>query len=85
LRLVEKGKGPGSHLLSGAMMNPSATAPLYFPDLDESEVPTTVPVDKDTVYLLPQREALGPACNPIPPAVQEPPATNVTSVARLGP
>ena len=30
--LVEKGKGPGSHLLSGAMMNPSAMKKL-FPDL----------------------------------------------------
>ena len=37
--LVEKGKGPGSHLLSGAMMNPSAMRRL-FPDLDESEWPT---------------------------------------------
>src|SRR5215210_4747421 len=30
--LVEKGKGPGSHLLSGAMMRPSAMEKL-FPDL----------------------------------------------------
>ena len=30
--LVEKGKGPGSHLLSGAMMKPSAMQKL-FPDL----------------------------------------------------
>src|SRR5918912_4584151 len=30
--LVEKGKGPGSHLLSGAMMHPSAMQKL-FPDL----------------------------------------------------
>ena len=35
--LVEKGKGPGSHLLSGAMMNPSAMRKL-FPDLDESRL-----------------------------------------------
>src|SRR4030095_5881257 len=49
---VEKGKGPGSHLLSGAMMNPSAMRRL-FPDLDESEWPTYGPVPKDAVYLLP--------------------------------
>src|ERR671932_1027024 len=34
--LVEKGKGPGSPLLSGAMMRPYAMRAL-FPDLDESE------------------------------------------------
>src|SRR3954468_19266481 len=32
--LVEKGKGPGSHLLSGAMMRPSAMKEL-FPDVPE--------------------------------------------------
>src|SRR3982751_1385846 len=37
--LVEKGKGPGSHLLSGAMMSPSAMRRL-FPDTDESDWPT---------------------------------------------
>src|ERR671938_1057619 len=44
--LVEKGKGPGSHLLSGAMMNPSAMRQL-FPDLDESEWPTYGAMEKD--------------------------------------
>ncbi|HEU0024069.1 MAG TPA: hypothetical protein VFQ12_05540, partial [Thermoleophilaceae bacterium] len=29
IALVEKGKGPGSHLLSGAMMNPSAMQKLF--------------------------------------------------------
>ena len=35
--LVEKGKGPGSHLLSGAMMNPSAMRKL-FPDVAEERL-----------------------------------------------
>ena len=52
--LVEKGKGPGSHLLSGAMMNPSAMQKL-FPDLPESDWPTYGAVEKDAVYLLPNR------------------------------
>src|SRR5947199_8091028 len=34
--LVEKGRGPGSHLLSGAMMKPSAMQQL-FPDLAEED------------------------------------------------
>src|ERR671921_1657824 len=37
--LIEKGKNTGSHLMSGAMMDPSAMKKL-FPDMDESEWPT---------------------------------------------
>src|SRR3977135_185920 len=37
--LVEKGKTTGSHLLSGAMMDPSAMKRL-FPDLPEEDWPT---------------------------------------------
>src|SRR3954469_24375530 len=53
--LVEKGKGPGSHLLSGAMMRPSAMEKL-FPDLSREDWPTYGPVDTDRVYLLPNRK-----------------------------
>src|SRR3954464_15168879 len=79
--LVEKGKGPGSHLLSGAMMNPSAMRAL-FPDLEESEWPTYGPVDKDTVYLLPNGKRSVPL-HPIPPPFKNH-GNHVTSVARLG-
>src|SRR5437763_12590238 len=44
--LVEKGKGPGSHLLSGAMMRPAAMKAL-FPDLPEDEWPTYGSAEKD--------------------------------------
>src|SRR6059036_2763667 len=37
--LIEKGKTTGSHLLSGAMMDPSAMQRL-FPDLPEDDWPT---------------------------------------------
>src|ERR671929_169540 len=50
--LVEKGKGPGSHLLSGAMMRPSAMQAL-FPDLPEEDWPTYGTVEKDSAYMLP--------------------------------
>jgi electron-transferring-flavoprotein dehydrogenase len=79
--LVEKGKGPGSHLLSGAMMNPSAMRAL-FPDMDESEWPTYGAVDKDTVYLLPNSKRAVPL-HPIPPPFKNH-GNHVTSVARLG-
>jgi len=79
--LVEKGKGPGSHLLSGAMMNPSAMRAL-FPDLDESEWPTYGAVDRDTVYLLPNGKRAVPL-HPIPPPFKNH-GNHVTSVAQLG-
>ena len=47
IALVEKGKTTGSHLLSGAMMRPSAMQKL-FPDLPESEWPTYGMVEKDS-------------------------------------
>src|SRR3954451_16258813 len=44
--LIEKGKTTGSHLLSGAMMDPSAMKRL-FPDLPEAGWPTFGTVGKD--------------------------------------
>ena len=63
--LVEKGKNAGSHLLSGAMMNPTAMRKL-FPDVDESDWPTYGAVDNDAVYLLPNRKR-AVRLRPIPP------------------
>ena len=79
--LVEKGKGPGSHLLSGAMMNPSAMRAL-FPDLDESEWPTYGAMEKDAVYLLPNGKRAIPL-KPTPPPFRNH-GNHVTSVAQLG-
>ena len=79
--LVEKGKNPGSHLLSGAMMNPSAMRRL-FPDLDEGDWPTYGAVDRDAVYLLPNSKRSIPL-RPIPPPFKNH-GNHVTSVAQLG-
>ena len=81
IALVEKGKGPGSHLLSGAMMNPSAMKKL-FPDLPEDEWPTYGTVEKDTVYLMPNRKRAIPL-KPTPPPFRNH-GNHVTSVAQLG-
>jgi electron-transferring-flavoprotein dehydrogenase len=81
IALVEKGKGPGSHLLSGAMMKPSAMRAL-FPDLPESEWPTYGTVDKDAVYLLPNRRMAVPL-KPTPPPFRNH-GNHVVSVAQLG-
>jgi electron-transferring-flavoprotein dehydrogenase len=78
--LVEKGKGPGSHLLSGAMMRPSAMRKL-FPDLPESEWPTYGTVEKDSAYLLTRRRAV--PLKPVPPPFRNH-GNHVTSIAQLG-
>jgi electron-transferring-flavoprotein dehydrogenase len=78
--LVEKGKTTGSHLLSGAMMEPSAMHKL-FPDVDESDWPTYGTVDKDTVYFMTKHAAV--PLKPTPPPFRNH-GNHVTSVAQLG-
>src|SRR5256714_6412545 len=77
--IVEKGKSTGSHLLSGAMMEPSAMQRL-FPDLPESEWPTFGTVEKDAVYFLTKRGAV--PLKPTPPPFRNH-GNHVTSLARL--
>ncbi len=78
--LVEKGRGPGSHLLSGGMMETSAMRKL-FPDLAESDYPTYGTVDRDCVYFMTGRAAV--ALRPTPPPFRNH-GNHVTSVAQLG-
>src|SRR5918997_5592350 len=78
--LVEKGKNTGSHLMSGAMMEPSAMRKL-FPDLDESDWPTYGTVDKDSVYFMTRKRWI-PLVPPPPPFRNH--GNHVTSVAQLG-
>jgi len=80
IALVEKGRTPGSHLLSGAMMNPSALRKL-FPDAAEGDWPTYGTVDKDAVYLLTRRRAF--PLRPTPPPFRNH-GNHVTSLAQLG-
>ena len=49
--VVEKGKYPGAHLVSGAVVNPVAMRRL-FPDVGESELPFRGPVGGEAVYYL---------------------------------
>jgi electron-transferring-flavoprotein dehydrogenase len=78
--VVEKGKTPGAHLLSGANMKPSAMREL-FPDLDPSDWPVYQEVTKDAVYLLTKKMAL--PLKPMPPNFRNQ-GNYVTSVAKLG-
>jgi electron-transferring-flavoprotein dehydrogenase len=81
IALVEKGKTTGSHLLSGAMMNPSAMKRL-FPDLPEEDWPTYGTVDRDAVYLLPNGKRAIPL-KPTPPPFRNH-GNHVVSIAQLG-
>ena len=56
--LVEKGKQPGSHLLSGAVMNPRAIRKLFAGRIPIEEMPTYGPVHGEAVYLLTKGAAL---------------------------
>src|SRR3954470_11542020 len=78
--LIEKGKTTGSHLLSGAMMEPSGMQKL-FPDLDEKDWPTYGTVPKDTVYFMTRKHSV--RLIPMPPPFRNH-RNHVTSVAQLG-
>src|SRR3954453_7337361 len=78
--LIEKGKTPGSHLLSGGIMRPSAFQKL-FPDMDESEWPTFGSVDKERVYLMAGKNRAIPL--PTPPPFRNH-GSHVVSIAQLG-
>jgi electron-transferring-flavoprotein dehydrogenase len=81
IALVEKGKTPGSHLLSGAMMKASAMQKL-FPDVAEADWPTYGTVAKDAVYLLPNSKRAIPL-RPTPPPFRNH-GNHMISVAQLG-
>src|SRR6476661_6303065 len=78
--VIEKGKTPGAHLLSGANMRPSAMHEL-FPDLDPSDWPVYQEVTKDAVYFLTSRLAV--PLKPMPPNFRNH-GNYVTSIAKLG-
>jgi electron-transferring-flavoprotein dehydrogenase len=78
--VIEKGKAPGAHLLSGANLRPSAMREL-FPDLDPSDWPVYQEVTKEGVYFLTKRTAV--PLKPMPPNFRNH-GNYVTSVAKLG-
>ena len=79
LAVVDKGKQPGSHLLSGAIVNPRSLRQL-FGDRGIDDMPTYGPVPGESVYVLTGQKAL-----PIP---APPPMRNhgnvIVSMSQLG-
>src|SRR4051812_5997342 len=78
--VLEKGKQPGSHLLSGAVVDPRALRRLFGEHLRMDELPSYGPVPGESVYVLTRRAALR-----IPPP---PPMRNhgnwIFSLSQLG-
>lgn len=57
IAILEKGKYPGSHLVSGAVVNPIALRRL-FPDLNDSDFPFLAEVNGESVYLMTEKMAI---------------------------
>jgi electron-transferring-flavoprotein dehydrogenase len=57
IAVVEKGKAPGAHLLSGAVVNPRALRQL-FPSLHTEDLPFTAAVVREGLYFLTSKRAL---------------------------
>ena len=57
IAVVEKGKAPGAHLLSGSVVNPRAFRQL-FPGLPTEDLPFRSPVIREGVYFLTEKRAM---------------------------
>ena len=66
IAVAEKGKYPGAHLLSGAVVNPVAFRTL-FPDVPLSDLPLRTPVSGESVHVLTAARAIG---IPTPPPMR---------------
>ncbi|HEY3205582.1 MAG TPA: electron-transfer flavoprotein:ubiquinone oxidoreductase [Gaiellaceae bacterium] len=78
--VIEKGKQPGSHLLSGAVVNPRALQRLFAGRRRLDEMPFYGAVEQESVYLLTPRRALR---IPTPPTMKNH-GNRVASLSELG-
>jgi len=80
IAVLEKGKQLGSHLLSGAVVNPVSLRRLFKDRVKTSEMPFAGRVEHESVYFLTPRRALR---IPAPPTMRNG-GNYVTSLAQLG-
>jgi electron-transferring-flavoprotein dehydrogenase len=78
--VIEKGKQPGSHLLSGAVVNPRSLQRLFAGRKRLEEMPFYGPVEEESVYFLTPKRALR---IPAPPTMRNH-GNRVASIAELG-
>ena len=57
IAVVEKGRAPGAHLLSGAVVNPRAFRQL-FPGMHTEDMPFRAPVEREGLYFLTSKRAI---------------------------
>lgn len=77
--VLEKGKAPGAHLLSGAVVNPRSLR-LLFPGMPTSEMPFYGEVEGEAVYYLTPKRALR---IPAPPTMWNH-GNHIASLAEVG-
>ncbi len=80
LALLEKGKQPGSHLLSGAVVNPRGLRRLFGDRYRLEDMPSYGPVSGEAIYVLTRRAAMR---IPPPPTMRNH-GNWVFSLSRLG-
>jgi electron-transferring-flavoprotein dehydrogenase len=80
IAVLEKGKQPGSHLLSGAVVNPRALRRLFKDRKRIEEMPLHGPVEHEAVYFLTRRSAMR---IPAPPTMQNE-GNYIASLSQLG-
>ncbi len=78
--VLEKGKQPGSHLLSGAVVNPRALRELFRGQLTMADIPTYGEIPGEAVYVLTRRSSIR---IPAPPTMRNH-GNHVVSVSQLG-
>jgi electron-transferring-flavoprotein dehydrogenase len=78
--VLEKGKAPGSHLLSGAVVNPRSLRRLFKDRVATSDLPFYGRVEHEAVYFLTSKRALR---IPAPPTMRNG-GNYVASLAQLG-
>jgi electron-transferring-flavoprotein dehydrogenase len=78
--VIEKGKQPGSHLLSGAVVNPRALQRLFAGRKRLDEMPFYGPVEQESVYFLTRTRAVR---IPTPPTMKNH-GNRVASLSELG-
>ncbi len=78
--VIEKGKQPGSHLLSGAVVNPRALQRLFAGRKRLDEMPFYGPVENEAVYFLTSKRAMR---IPAPPTMRNH-GNRVASLSELG-
>ena len=78
--VIEKGKQAGSHLLSGAVVNPRALQRLFAGRKRLDEMPFYGPVEQESVYFLTSKRA---ARIPTPPTMKNH-GNRIASLAELG-